>query len=160
VNDTIQFHSILHGLWPVTQNTDSALRQPPNFGVTPGIQDNFFWKFYTSKEIWPMSHILHPAPRAVTRDQDQNPSRHRGCIMCDCPIEWNGTAFFLAAFIQIVLCTYLRSKERQFAGWRRGARYLLRWCALRGDNESLDVFKKWKMACFIRKWLQPQAVYK
>jgi hypothetical protein len=32
---TAQFHSIRHGLWPVTQNTDSALRQPMKFGVTP-----------------------------------------------------------------------------------------------------------------------------
>jgi hypothetical protein len=32
---TVQFHSIGHGLWPATQNTNSAIRQPTNFDVTP-----------------------------------------------------------------------------------------------------------------------------
>jgi hypothetical protein len=44
-DNTVQFHSIWHGLWPVIQNTDSALQQPTNFGMIPpkfGIQDEKF----------------------------------------------------------------------------------------------------------------------
>jgi hypothetical protein len=88
---TVQFHSILHGLWPVTQNTDSALRQPTKFSVTPPkvwhSRQKFqkFCLFCTSKgDLATMSRILHSALGAVTRDQDQNSSWHRECMT-----RWN-----------------------------------------------------------------------
>jgi hypothetical protein len=54
---TAQFRSIRHGLWPVTQNTDSALRQPTKFGVTLPKIWHTRWKF---SKILP---FLHPRER-------------------------------------------------------------------------------------------------
>jgi hypothetical protein len=62
-----------------------------------GIQDEKLRKFClfcTSKgDLAPVSHILHSALGGVTRDRDQNSSRHRGCVMRDRRIEWNSTVF-------------------------------------------------------------------
>jgi hypothetical protein len=75
----------------VTQNTDSALRQPTKFGVTlPKIRHTRrkFFLFCTSEgDLALMSRILHSALGAVTRDQDQNSSRHRECVMRNRRIE-------------------------------------------------------------------------
>jgi hypothetical protein len=98
---TVQFHSIGHGLWPATQNTNSAIRQPTNFDVTPP-------KIWHSRrkisKILPFLHlqgrfgpnvsgILHLALGAVAHDRDQNSLQHRGCVMHDHRIEWNSTVF-------------------------------------------------------------------
>jgi hypothetical protein len=65
----------------VTRDTDSALRQPTDFGVTPPKIRHSRRKiskilpFLHKGDLAPMSHIVLGA---VTRDRDQNLSRHRG----------------------------------------------------------------------------------
>jgi hypothetical protein len=67
----------------------------PKFGIQDEIFRNFCL-FCTSKGDLAHCHaFLHSAVGTVTRDRDQNSSRHRGCVTRDRRIEWNSTVYYL-----------------------------------------------------------------
>jgi hypothetical protein len=78
--------AIWHGCKPLLQAKKLTLR-PGSLASERKLRRKFCL-FCTSKgDLALMSCILHSALGAVTRDQNQNSSQHRGCVMHDRRIE-------------------------------------------------------------------------